>query len=203
MTVTLTESDRFSINVKEICYGNETLEIVFGDHVLEIMPSYMGPEPLSTLIDSLNEFELGYKEDDDSTTWSDEPGCWKLKFVLDRNTFVLNILISHYDDGLFRECKGEKEWEFSVSMPYQKYRTEVIRIALFTLKRYGLRGINGNWCDGTDSFAINGLIRILGSQVRFEDDKDEYYSDIFSELDILKKALESIDLEIPQETMEV
>ena len=50
---------------------------------------------------------------------------------------------------------------------------------------------------------MNGLIRILGSQVRFEEESDEYYSDIFSELGILKKALEQVELEIPQKTMEM
>ena len=89
MKFILTESDIFEIRVKEICFGNETIEMVLGDHTIEFMPSYMGREPLTTLIDSLNEFELE-DWDDFTITWADEPGCWKIEL---NHTSIWRFLI--------------------------------------------------------------------------------------------------------------
>ena len=102
--------------------------------------------------------------------------------------------ISHYDDDIDfnAKWKGVKDMEHSVSMPYKKYHDEVIRTVLYSLKKYSLRGLNANWCDGTDSFAINGLMRLLGTESKSANDSDECYSDIFAELDILRNALEHV-----------
>ena len=51
MNFVITESDLFLIRVKEICFGNATIEMVLGDHTIEFMPSYIDREPLTTLID--------------------------------------------------------------------------------------------------------------------------------------------------------
>ena len=193
MNFVLTESDLFLIRVKEICFGNATIEMVLGDHTIEFMPSYIGREPLTTLIDSLNEFELE-EWDDFTITWADEPGCWKIELKYDRQNSHLDMEIYHYDDDIDFNAKrkGVIDMGHSVSMPYMKYHDEVIRTVLYSLKKYGLRGLNGNWCDGTDSFAINGLMRLLGTESNFPNDSDECYSDIFAELDILRNALEHV-----------
>ena len=65
MIINLSETDNFAIHVKEICYGNEAIELVVGEQTLEFMPTYMGHEPLTTLIRSILGFE--YEEEDGLT----------------------------------------------------------------------------------------------------------------------------------------
>ena len=79
-------------------------------------------------------------------------------------------------------------------MDYSVYREAVINYGLRQLKRYGLRGYNGNWCHGWDSFPMNGLMTLLGTKSQFVDDDDSYYSNIFEELKLLEQRLRDIEI---------
>lgn len=54
------------IKLHEICVGSETISLRFGDTVIHYDPTYMGPEALSSLIDSV--ISLGYRETENIDT---------------------------------------------------------------------------------------------------------------------------------------
>jgi hypothetical protein len=76
-----------------------------------------------------------------------------------------------------------------IEFNFDDYKKAVIRESLRVLKHYGINGFNRNWCDGTDTFPINSLIMILGSDTIFQDKTDTFHGDIYAELDLLKEAL--------------
>ena len=181
----------FWIELKEACYGWQYISLHFGSTEIPFYASYMGLEPLTTLIDSVLELET---DDDDyyEIRWSDEPG--RLIITLEKFDSKLKIHIVETDADPFDSADGtiEKEWRFV--MDYSAYREAIINYGLQQLKRYGLRGYNANWSDGWDRFPMNGLLILLGTKSRWIMDDDSYYSNIFEELKLLEQQLRDIEI---------
>lgn len=177
------------INVKSICFGSEEIKLIFGDIVISFNASYLGPEPISTLIDSLIALEVDLIENADqdyNVSWADEPGylnfdMWKKK---ESDTLHLEINYNNEGDGIYHK---EEKWELKIS--YKCYRKAILNESIRLLKEYGLDGFNQNWCDGKDTFPINSLLILLGNNSRYSKEKECSYSDIFSELRLLEQAL--------------
>lgn len=177
------------INVKSICFGSEDLELIFGDTVIPFYASYIGPEPISTLIDSLIALEVELIENADQcyyVAWVDEPGYLKLDMWKKKESDKLHLEVKYNNegDGIYHK---EEEWEYELS--YQSYREAVLQESIRLLKQYGLDGFNQNWCDGNDTFPLNSLLTLLGNTSKFNQEKECSYSDIFSELRLLEGAL--------------
>lgn len=172
------------IKLHEICVGSETISLRFGDTVIHYDLTYMGPEALSTLIDSV--ISLGYEETINidterfRTTWETEPGTLKLSFY--RNKITNRTLLKTESDS---ESLNGLEIEFD----FNEYKEAVIKESLRVLKLYGLRGFNASWADGMDVFPINSLLALLGADIDYHEKTFECSSNIFTELDILKAAL--------------
>ena len=177
------------INVKSISFGCEDLKLIFGDTVIPFYASYMGAEPISTLIDSLIALEVEIIENSFQryhVIWVDEPGYLDLKMTKDKDSDILNMEIEYNNEGEGIYHK-EESWKFQLS--YKSYREAVISESLRLLNLYGLGGFNQNWCDGYDTFPINSLLILLGNidELKFKD--DIFYSDIYNDLNLLRKAL--------------
>lgn len=174
------------INVKSICFGSEDIELIFGHTVIPFYASYMGPEPISTLLDSLIALEIELIENSDPcyhVSWADEPSYLKLDMWKKKESDILHLGIEYNNegDGIYHK---EEKWEFELS--YQCYRKAIINESIRLLKQYGLDGFNRNWCDGNDTFPLNSLLILLGNVSKFDQEKEYSYSDIFSELSLLK-----------------
>ena len=172
------------VKLHEICVGSETISLTFGDIVIHYDPTYMGPEALSSLIDSV--ISLGYRETENIdterffTTWETEPGTLELSFY--RNKITNKTLLKTVSDS---ENLNNLEIEFD----FEEYKEAVIKESLRVLKTYGLRGFNESWSDGIDVFPINSLLVLLGADVNYNEKTWDCNSNIFTELDILKAAL--------------
>lgn len=177
------------INVKSICFGSEDIELIFGDTVIPFYASYLGPEPISTLIDSLIALEVELIDNAEqcyNVTWVDEPGYLKLDAWKKKESDILHLEINYNNegDGIYHK---EEEWELELS--YQCYRDAILNESIRLLKQYGLDGFNHNWCDGNDTFPLNSLLILLGSTSKYDQEKECSYSDIFSEIKLLEGAL--------------
>lgn len=179
------------INVKSICFGSEEIELIYGDMVIPFYASYLGPEPMSSLIDSLIalEVELIINADQSyNVSWADEPGYLRLDMWKKKESDILHLEVEYNNegDGIYHK---EEKWEFELS--YQCYRKAIINESVRLLKQYGLAGYNRNWDDGNDTFPLNSLLILLGNTSKYDQEKECSYSDIFSELRLLEEALHS------------
>lgn len=183
------------INVKSICFGNEDIELIFGDTVISFYASYMGPEPISTLLDSLIALEVELIENADqsySVSWADEPGYLTLDMWKKKESDILHSEVKFNNEG-DGEYHKEEEWELELS--YQCYREAVLNESIRLLKQYGIDGFNKNWCNGNDTFPLNSLLILLGNTSKYNQETECSYSDIFSELKILARAIKGINAE--------
>lgn len=189
------DEDDFRIEIGELEAGWEHITLVFNGIRVPFHASYLGREPLSTLIKAVESLddENSALDDEYSMSWYDEPGKLDLGFHLDRATNQLDIDIwLNKDDTLFNDFDGiENHWH--IEMEYQLFREAVIQTALWMLKQHGILGFSRNW-DSFDSntFPIGSLLYILGKRPKTDKKLYTLKPDIDEELLFLWNNLSSL-----------
>ena len=182
----------FDIEVEKIDSGWEYIKLRFDDTEIPFAASYIGSEPVSTLVESIfnleNHLDFNIEDYFAKWHWSDEPGV--IRFEAERepatNVLTINIALDRDESG----C-DIKHWHFQ--MPYVLYRNKVMKTALHQLKRYGIKGFQENWMT-SDFIALPTLLIVLLTSETRRLSKDpnsiEFFSDIFSEIELLKQVLQ-------------
>lgn len=183
------EIESFDINVKSLSYGSEEISLTFGNQEIPFWASYIGPEPISSLVESLVGLEDEIENVDFTRyfiSWSDEPGS--LDFEMYKNKFedhiLLKIKFDNCDTGQYHKTGN---WEFE--MAYSLYKQTVLNTALKALKKFGLIGFNDSWANGKETFPFCSLISLLGGQTLYHEESDSFRSNIFDELALLTNKL--------------
>ncbi len=182
------KTDTFAINLKEISCGDCRLDLDFGSFVLPYNASYIGDEPLSTLIEAAYALQHGQHHDYEIIWW-DEPGYLRLHFSASSKSSDLTIKIAqNLEDGDFNAA-NEKERQ--ITLPQKLFFEAVINAALKALKKYGICGFNRNWCNDFDTFPLHTLLQLLGADRELEtiENEEGLKSDIFEELELLQNAI--------------
>ena len=182
-----------SIHVCNISWGNEDIELVFGETKISYSPTYMGVEPITSLLWVLAETISDEEPIDHTIKWYDEPGKLEIDMEMDdAKGDLLYLDIKNYPYfgiGDNRDDVYTDEWHLEVS--FSCFKETVINEAIRLLKLYGLGGFNKNWLNGNDTFPVNSLLILLGNIAAHSDigDKyqDEYHSDIIKELRMLEE----------------
>lgn len=204
------KTDTFSINLKEISCGDCQLELDFGSFTLPYNASYIGAEPLSTLIEAAHALQTDYEPIDDldeseavqktrsyEIIWMDEPGYLRLSCSIPAGSSDLTIKIAqNFEDfyGVDDKKANEKQRE-TITMPQKLFFDAVINAALKALKKYGICGFhnnwNGNWDLGAETLPLQTLLQLLGADQNLKEVENEngLKSNIFEELELLQTAL--------------
>lgn len=177
----------FDFKVKSISAGWEEFELIFDKIIIPFNASYIGAEPINSLLSSIinlesvaNDYHTAYA----GCKWECEPGFMKIRF--EKTDDILNIDITHND----RYTDGVDEHQI-FHLPYPIFREAIIKESLRVLKKYGMQGFNDNWMDDCEYFPLNELIAVLGSQSLLNSKTGEYHSDILNELEVLSLALQN------------
>lgn len=181
--------DSFDINVNSLSFGSEAITLTFDGQKVPFYASYIGPEPVSSLIESLVGLEEEIENMDYTRyfiTWSDEPGT--LDFEMYKDKFEDHILIKmKFDNCGIEQYHKTRNWEFE--MQYTLYRKTVLNTALKVITEYGLNGLNDSWADGKDTFPFGSLVSLLGGQSSYHKESDSFRSNILDELKVLTDSI--------------
>lgn len=184
--------ESFFIEIKSLSFGSEEISLHFDAQEISFNATYMGPEPLSSLIESLVGLEEEIANQDYTRyfiTWSDEPGTLDFEFYKDN--FEDHILIKiNFDNCAPDPYHKKDDWEFEMS--YSLYKKAILETALKVLNKYGLNGFDDSWADGKDTFPLCSLVSLLGAESTYQKDGDCYCSNIFKELTLLKDAINKL-----------
>lgn len=179
----------FSISVKSLSFGSEEITLIFDGQEIPFYASYIGPEPISSLVESLVRLEEEIENMDYTRyhiTWSDEPGT--LDFEMSKEKFEDHIQIKiKFDNCGIEQYHKTGNWEFE--MPYSLYRQTVLNTALKVIIEYGLNGLNDSWADGKDTFPFGSLVSLLGGQSAYHEESDSFRSNILDELKVLTDSI--------------
>lgn len=181
--------ESFNIELKSLSWGTEEILLRFDTQLISFSATYMGLEPISSLIYSLVSLEHEIDNEDFTRykfAWCDEPGT--LDFEIHKANYNDYILVRiKYDNCASDPYHKNDDWEFE--MHYSLYRKTILEAALKVLNKYGLNGFSDSWADGKDTFPLCSLVSLLGAKSTYQKDGDCYCSDIFKELTLLKDSI--------------
>ena len=180
----------FEFCVEKVCYGWQQFILSFGTTILQFNSSYFGNDALTELITTictLDSENPGDSWSDSEFTLYDEPGI--IHFYFRRKYDTNSVIIDIETIDIMDKPDYTRNWH--IMMEYEVFRKTIIDTALVVLKKYGLRGLRGNWCACTEGFPVSTFLRILLGKPNFNNDSEEYRSDIFEELEFLKQILSS------------
>ena len=178
----------FDFCVERVCYGWQQFILSFGTTIFQFNSSYFGNDALTELITTictLDSENPGDSWNDSEFTLYDEPGI--IHFYFRRKYDTNSVIIDIETIDIMDKPDYTRNWH--IMMEYDIFKKTIIDVALAVLKKYGLRGLRGNWCACTEGFPISTFLRILLGKPNFNNDSEEYRSDIFEELEFLKQIL--------------
>ena len=175
--------DRVQIDVLDLEVGWETIRMTFDDRVIEYCASYVGEEPISTLVDAADALDgcyNGYREEKCFVQWQKEPGFIEITFYRKEDREYIEMSIESDDP----EIDG-----YSAYFDYSVFKDAVIKASLTVLKKYGIVGYSLGWNKSYHTFPVHQLLALLGIKSSISTESDERYSSVFEELEILKNTL--------------
>ena len=163
--------------------GWETIRMTFDDRVIEYCASYVGEQPISTLVDAADALDgcyNGYREEKCFVQWQKEPGFIEITFYRKEDRDYIEMSIESDDP----EIDG-----YSAYFDYSVFKDAVIKASLTVLKKYGIVGYSLGWNKSYHTFPVHQLLALLGIKSSISTESDERYSSVFEELEILKNTL--------------
>lgn len=179
--------DRVQIDVLDLEVGWETIRMTFDDRVIEYCASYVGEEPISTLVDAADALDgcyNGYREEKCFVQWQKEPGFIEITFYRKEDRDYIEMSIESDDP----EIDG-----YSAYFDYSVFKDAVIKASLTVLKKYGIVGYSLGWNKSYHTFPVHQLLALLGIKSSISTESDERYSSVFEELEILKNTLIQVE----------
>ena len=149
---------RFRIHVQEIAWGWCGIELYINDKIIKWMASYIGVNPLASLIEtSLSFYAIKYNNENEEDekeriVWSDEPNSLQLDLRLDKSRMVHFDIEEYDDDNILLE-----EWHEVV--PFEDMREAVVSEGFRVLNAFGLCGYHASWT-GKANFPLSRLLRL-------------------------------------------
>lgn len=176
------EIQELEIKIHTLQCGWEKIEIVSDYWNVLFNASYLGQEPVASLIHAVYELEFGgtcrfgsdkvdYEYD---IQWISEPGYLNMEFL--RTDEVLNVHLIKALDYVDKVRFKEDIW---FTIPFGMFKKEVIRVSLCLLKEYGICGYYESWSDKKD-FPLGILFRLIAGGSN-EDSNGKCISDLLAE----------------------
>lgn len=118
--------------------------------MIEYNASYLGKNPLATLIDAC--VDLIEEDGSYDVSWEQEPGCLQIDMTLEDRILYLDIVNHNGDD---------KEPEWHETVPFDDFVSAVQAEGFRILNAFGLYGYRRSWLNGTE-FPLANLLRLTG-----------------------------------------
>ena len=164
--------ERVGIQVKSLCYGSEEIEMLLNGERIGFHASYMGQEPLASLVQAVYELEeCGVSDIDNDEVryesevgWLSEPGFLSMGFK--RIDDTLHIHLKTADEF---ECKAIMMEELRFCVSFKAFKDAVIRESMRVLREYGFKGYYESWGDHRD-FPLATFLTLMGIGSECKDD---------------------------------
>ena len=177
-------TENFSIKISHLAWGNEDIEILFDDEKLYFSAGYLSSDPLGDMVKIAAFFVNNEDCKHYAVEWDGEPVI--MEFEVQRDLSSKGVL--HVSAKTKGKYEGDDEYHFEVTL--ESFKSAVIKETIRVLKEYGIRGYDGSWCDGWNTFPLTSLLILLGDKSRFDEDSESHRSNIKDELQLLMSALD-------------
>lgn len=182
------EQSTFKFHVQNISFGWCRVLMLINDKEVWYNASYLGENPLETMIDACVELkeEAGHYY----ISWQKEPGILKIDLNLD-DTNMLHLDIVEQD-----ESGDEIYGEWHETVQFDDFVNAIIAEGFRVLNAFGLYGYRHSWLNYTD-FPLTNLLRLTGKCDEIWKG-DSCCTNISKEIGVLQEYISK--LEITKET---
>lgn len=175
--------DNFEIEVTEFSFGWMNLIFNFNGIKIPFTASYIGPEPLGSLIKAVKGLEESCDGDKESRyflSWDREPAWSEIEIVRNLETDKLKIAINLNAD-LMEDKESAKIWTIE-DLEFSLFKEGVLKCACSMLQKYGLLGYSMTW-DASEGykFPFDDLLKVLGVEANFDNKTNSYRSDFIND----------------------
>lgn len=140
----------FKFHIRNLSYGWCRVVMYINDKLIEYNASYLGPNPLATLIDAC--VDLMVDDGNYYITWQQEPGSLQIDLTLEEKILYFDIINHNGTDN-------EPEWHEKV--PFEEFVSAIQAEGFRILNAFGLYGYQCSWQDNSD-FPLTNLLRLTG-----------------------------------------
>lgn len=179
----------FTFHVRNLSYGRCSISIHLNDKEINFKAGYLGPNPLSSLIDAClvmivnaenNRFDAYH------ITWQAESRKLKIKLHLDDyNRLYLDL---KEQDEYGKNIYGE--WHEEV--PFNDFLSAIVSEGFRVLNALGLYGYRCAWSEHSD-FPLSNLLRIT-DKIKGNPIGNSYNSDISKEIECFHEYIEKLKI---------
>ncbi|MDE6463562.1 MAG: hypothetical protein K2L16_02880 [Muribaculaceae bacterium] len=176
----------FQVKIDGLEAGWETVSLLFDGTEISFNASYIGAEPLSSLIEAVEALNHEYCSGSDDSQyfidWVAEPGCMglALKHNMSDDLLSMDIRVSKSED-----INDDSAVHRNFAMNYSLFRRAVVDAAISALNKYGICGFNQNWDVDNDVLPFGSLLSILGTKTYFDKGTRSLRSDLKQEIALL------------------
>ncbi len=152
--------NQFKIHIRYISEGWCGIELHLNDQIVGCEASYLGPNPLDTLVDACQSFYMSLYDEGEEFgklerfVWKKEPGSLRFEVQQNRNG-MLSFEIKEYGEGKV----VLKEWHGMV--PFKDFLEAIVSEGFRVLNAFGLYGYRAAWMGHTD-FPLSQLLLLTG-----------------------------------------
>ncbi|MBR0023016.1 MAG: hypothetical protein IJP59_00230 [Muribaculaceae bacterium] len=169
----------FKFHVQSLSFGWCQVIMLINDKEIYFNASYLGPNPLETLIDACA--DLMEEGGDYYISWEKEPGTLKIDLYLDEKG-QLHFDISNTDN----------DEEVHETIPFDDFVSVIVSEGFRVLNAFGLYGFRQSWQNNTD-FPLTNLLRITG-KCKEKWQGESCCTDISKEIECLQKFISKLKI---------
>ena len=177
------------MDVAYIACGWCGMAMQINDLLVECDASYLGANPLNSLVDACLAFYVAKDEGGEwqdvvqTATWKLEPGTLHLDMRMDKDHMVYFDITERDDDN-----RVLHEWHEAV--PFDVFRTDVVAEGLRVLNAFGLYGYRASWMGQAD-FPLAQLLRLTG-KLHMHCENDSLRTSLSEELQCLSSCINAL-----------
>ena len=166
-------------------YGCANLFIMYGEQKAEFQPTYVGRNPLWTMLTLLSDLINGY-DDCGRVQWNSEPGEMVLEINVKNG--MAHLVVREFDYSYKYKKDDEAHWitRIVAELPL----SQIVRVMIDEVERnirlHGIVGLSESWERNDDVFPINAYLQLKGVKSYFAEDTTRI-SSLNKEIRILKK----------------
>lgn len=161
--------EEFVFQYESYGFGCTTITMKAGTQEVVFHASYVGRNPLESILEALAEMVCD-DYDDCQLFWESEPGT--LRVTIDKEELNAHILVDVFDQDVDYRKVDEAQWvkRIDTVIPLAQLVDVVVKEAERNLLLHGLVGFSTDWCDHTDVFPITAYLRLKGIGYECGDD---------------------------------
>ena len=151
------KTSQFTFNYDSNGVGCATVKLAVGEQCVKFDATYLGPNPLGDILQSLAGMVEGL-DNDCVLTWCSEPGTLNLRILVKGE--LAHLLVEDSGWGI----------KIDADVPFREFVEGVVKEAERNLQLHGIAGFSEDWATHYDVFPLSAFFKLKGVSLHYNND---------------------------------